>query len=35
MAENSPNLKETNIKIKKAERATNKLNPNRSKQRHT
>ena len=29
MFENSPNLKETEIKIQKAQRAPNKLNPNR------
>ena len=29
MAENFPNLKETNIKIQEAQRAPNKLNPNR------
>ena len=34
MAENFPNLKETDIKIKEAERAPNKLNPNRPIPRH-
>ena len=29
MAENFPNLKETDIKIQEAQRAPNKLNPNR------
>ena len=28
MAENFPNLKETNIKIQQAEKTLNKLNPN-------
>ena len=31
MAENFPNLKETDIKIQEAQRAPNKLNPNRRK----
>uniref|UniRef100_A0A8D0WB35 L1 transposable element RRM domain-containing protein n=1 Tax=Sus scrofa TaxID=9823 RepID=A0A8D0WB35_PIG len=34
MAENFPNLKETGIKIQKAQMAPNKLNPNRPPQRH-
>ena len=34
MAENFPNLKDTNIKIKEAQRAPNKLNPKRPKPRH-
>ena len=34
MAENSPNLKETNIKIQEAQRAPNKLNPNRPTPRY-
>ena len=34
MAENFPNLKDTNIKIKEAQRAPNKLNPNRPTPRH-
>ena len=34
MAENFPNLKETDIKIQEAQRATNKLNLNRTTQRH-
>ena len=35
MAENFPNLKETDIKILEAQRAPNKLNPNRSTPRHS
>ena len=35
MAENFPNLKETDIKIQGAQRAPNKLNPNRPTPRHT
>ncbi len=35
MAENCPNLKETDIKIQEAQRAPNKLNPNRPTPRHT
>ena len=35
MSENFPNLKKTNIKIMVAERAPNKLNPNRPTPRHT
>ena len=34
MAENFPNLKETDIKIQGAQRAPNKLNPNRPTPRH-
>ena len=34
MAENFPNLKETDIKIQEAQRAPNKLNPNRPTPRH-
>ena len=34
MSENSPNLKDTDIKIQEAEQAPNKLNPNRPTQRH-
>ena len=34
MAENFPNLKETDIKIQEAQRAPNKLNPNRPTSRH-
>ena len=34
MAENFPNLKETDIKIQEAQRAPNKLNPNRPTTRH-
>ena len=34
MAKNLPNLKETDIKICKAQRALNKLNPNRPTPRH-
>ena len=34
MAENVPNLKETDIKIQEAQRALNKLNPNRPTPRH-
>ena len=34
MAENFPNLKDTNIKIQEAQRAPNKLNPNRPTPRH-
>ena len=34
MAENFPNLKDTNIKIQEAQRASNKLNPNRPTPRH-
>ena len=34
MAENFPNLKETDIKMQEAERAPNKLNPNRPTPRH-
>ena len=34
MAENFSNLKETDIKIQEAQRATNKLNLNRTTQRH-
>ena len=34
MAENFPNLKHTDIKIQKAQRAPNKLNPNRPTPRH-
>ena len=34
MAENLPNLKETDIKIQEAQRAPNKLNPNRPTPRH-
>ena len=34
MAENFPNLKDTNIKIKEAQRAPNKLNPNRPTPRY-
>ena len=35
MAENFPNLRETNIKIQEAERAPNKLKPNRPTPRHS
>ena len=34
MSENFPNLKDTDIKIQEAQRAQNKLNPNRSTPRH-
>ena len=34
MAENFPNLKETDIKIQESERAPNKLNTNRPTPRH-
>ena len=34
MSENFPNLKETDIKIQEAQRAPNKLNPNRPTPRH-
>ena len=34
MAENFPNLKKTDIKIQEAQRAPNKLNPNRTTPRH-
>ena len=34
MAENVPNLKETDIKIQEAQKAPNKLNPNRTTPRH-
>ena len=34
MSENFPNLKETDIKIQEVQRATNKLNPNRTTPRH-
>ena len=34
MAENFPNLKDTDIKIKEAQRAPNKLNPTRPPSRH-
>ena len=34
MAENFPNLKEVDIKIQEAQRAPNKLNPNRPTPRH-
>ena len=34
MAENFPNLKETDIKIKEAQRAPNKLNPKRPTPRY-
>ena len=34
MFENFTNLKETDIKIQEAQRATNKLNPNRPTSRH-
>ena len=34
MAENFPNLKDTDIKIQEAQRAPNKLNPNRPTPRH-
>ena len=34
MAENFPNLKGTDIKIQEAERAPNKLNPNKPTPRH-
>ena len=34
MAENLPNLKETDIKIQETQRAPNKLNPNRPIPRH-
>ena len=34
MAENFPNLKETDIKIQEAQTAPNKLNPNRPTPKH-
>ena len=34
MAENFPNLKDTDVKIQEAQRAPNKLNPNRPTPRH-
>ena len=34
MAENFPNLKETDMKTQEAQRAPNKLNPNRPTPRH-
>ena len=34
MSENFPNLKETDIKIQEAQRAPNKLNPNRTTPKH-
>ena len=34
MAENFPNLKETDIKIQEAQRAPNNLNPNRTTSGH-
>ena len=34
VAENFPNLKETDIEIQEAQRAPNKLNPNRPTPRH-
>ena len=34
MSENFPNLKETDIKTQEAQRAPNKLNPNRPTLRH-
>ena len=34
MAENFPNLKETDIKVQEAQRVPNKLNPNRPAPRH-
>ena len=34
MSKNFPNLKETDIKIQEAQRAPNKLNPNRTTPRH-
>ena len=34
MAENFPNLKDTDFKIQEAQRAPNKLNPNRTTPRH-
>ena len=34
MSENSPNLKETCIRIPEAQRAPNKVNPNRPTSRH-
>ena len=34
MAENFPNIKDTDIKIQEAQRSPNKLNPNRSTSRH-
>ena len=34
MSENFPNLKKTDIKIQKAQRASNKFNPNRPTPRH-
>ena len=34
MADNFPNLKETDIKIQEAQKAPNKLNPNRTTPRH-
>ena len=34
MSEKFPNLKESNIKIQEAQRAPNKLNPNRPRSRH-
>ena len=35
MDENFPNLKDTDIKIQEAQRAPNKLNPNRPTPRHS
>ena len=35
MSENFPNLKKTDIKIQEAQRASNKLNPNRPAPRYT
>ena len=35
MAENFPNLKETDMKTQEAQRAPNKLNPNRTTPRHS
>ena len=35
MAENFPNIKDTDIKIQEAQRAPNKLNPNRPTPRHS
>ena len=34
MAENFPNIKPTDIKVQEAQRAPNKLNPNRPTPRH-
>ena len=34
MAENFPNIKETDIKIQEAQKVPNKLNPNRPTTRH-